>query len=312
MNSEPRNSHFSLTPSELAALLGPRVTPTVEPTTTNLPDARWSKFSDGFARSLTSRLRSMIRAAVRVTPHGSLTLTAETAMSSHETRSAINVWQPDNSQEPVAIVLSPPLVTTFVDRLLGGRSALNPDPSDQNRPLTDVDHRLAGRLIDAIRQSVREQCATGSSWESNQLSHATSMTDAWLPDCLLLGLSFELQFVQGGGTLDLLLPLDVAEDFADKPLNETDSSSPFLSQPLKSNPTLPRSSTVVAQFETTSVSNLDLKSLTVGDVLLLDSIADPSLRVLVDGQLRFHASAGTIDGHKAIRLTTAQGTARVA
>lgn len=307
MNSEPRNSHFSLTPSELATLLGPRVTLAVEPTTTNLPDARWSKFSDGFARSLTSRLRSMIRAAVRVTPHGSLKLTAKTAMSSHETRSVINVWQPNDSLEPVAIVLSPSLVTTFVDRLLGGRSALNSELSDRNRPLTDVDHRLAARLTDAIRQSVIEQCATGRSWESNPLSHASSISDAWLPDCLLLGLSFELQFVQGGGTLDLLLPLDVAEDFADEPLDETNPLSPLLLHPLKSNSPLPQQSAVVAQFATTSVSNADLKSLTVGDVLLLDSQADPSLRVLVDGQLRFQAAAGTIDGHKAIRLTAAQG-----
>lgn len=305
MNSEPRNSHPSLTPSELAALLGPAVIPAVEPLQANATEARWTAFADGFARSLTSRLRSLIRAAVRVTPNASLTLSAETAITTHGTRSIVSVWQPHGSLEPLATVLSPPLVATFVDRLLGGRSTPNCEPPDQHRPLTEVDHRLAARLTDAIRLSVIEQSAPGSTWELTELPHATSFADAWLPDCSLLRLSFELQFVQGGGSLDLLLPLEVADVFADEPLTDSEPPIPFQPQPLESSSTSSRRSTVVAQFAPTSLSSNDLQSLSVGDVLLLDSATDQSLRVLVDGRLRFHAAAGTIDGRKAIRVTTA-------
>ena len=309
MNSEPRNSHPSLTPSELAALLGPAVMPAVEPLQANVPEARWTKFADGFARSLTSRLRSLIRAAVRVTPSASLTLTAEAAITTHGTRSIVSVWQPHGSLEPLATVLSPPLVATFVDRLLGGRSAPNCEPPDQHRPLTEVDHRLAARLTDAVRLSVIEQSEPGSTWELTELPHATSFADAWLPDCSLLRLSFELQFVQGGGSLDLLLPLEVADVLADEPLADSVPPTPFQPQPLESrSSTSSRRSTVVAQFAPTSLSGNDLQSLAVGDVLLLDSSTDQSLRVLVDGRLRFHAVAGTIDGHKAIRLTPAATT----
>ncbi len=306
MNSEPRNTHPSLTPSELAALLGPVVTPTAEPPPqTNVPEARWTKFADGFARSLTARLRSLIRAAVRVTPHVSVTLTAEASITSHETRSIVSVWQTRGSLEPLATVLSPPLVATFVDRLLGGRCTPNCEPPDLHRLLTDVDHRLVARLTEAVRLSVIEQVAPGSNWELTELPHATSFADAWLPDCSLLRLSFELQFVQGGGSLDLLLPLEVADVLADEPLADSLPPTPFPPRPLESNSTSARRSTVVAQFAPTSLSDDDLQSLAVGDVLLLDSATDQSLRVLLDGRLRFHAAAGTIDGHKAIRLTTA-------
>ena len=166
MNSESRNIHPSLTPSELAALLGPAVTPLAElPPQPNVPETRWTTFADGFARSLTSRLRSLIRAAVRVTPNVSLTLTAEAVIVTHETCAIVSVWQPHGSLEPLATVLSPPLVATFVDRLLGGRSTPNCEPPDQHRPLTVVDHRLAARLTDAIRTSVIEQAPPGSAWE---------------------------------------------------------------------------------------------------------------------------------------------------
>ena len=305
MNSEPRNSHPSLTPSELATLLGPAVIPALESPQAIVPDARWSTFADGFARSLTSRLRSLIRAAARVTSHGSLALTAEDAMTSHGTRSIVSVWQPNGSLEPLAIVLSPPLVATFVDRLLGERSAPNCEPPDQNRPLTDVDHRLAARLTDAIRLCVIEQAATDNTLKMEELSHATSFADAWLPDCSLLRLSFELRFVQGGGSLDLLLPQEIADVLADEPLTDSEPPTPFQPQPFESNSTFARRSTVVAQFTPTSLSGNDLQSLAVGDVLLLDSETDQSLRVLVDGRLRFHAAAGTLDDHKAIRLTRA-------
>ncbi len=287
-------------------MLGPAVVPSAEvPPQVNVPEARWTTFADGFSRSLTSRLRSLIRAAVRVTPNASLTLTAETAITTHGTRSIVSVWQPHGSLEPLATVLSPPLVATFVDRLLGGRSTPNCEPPDQHRPLTEVDHRLAARLTDAVRLSVIEQSAPGSTWELTELLHATSFADAWLPDCSLLRLSFELQFVQGGGSLELLLPAEFADVFADEPLADSVPPTPFQPQPPESSSTSSRRSSVVAQFAPTSLSGNDLQSLAVGDVLLLGSARDQSLRVLVDGRLRFHAAAGTIDGHKAVRLTTA-------
>lgn len=306
MNSEPRLSHPSLTPSELAALLGPALTPTVElPPQTNVPEARWTSFADGFARSLTTRLRSLIRAAVRVTPNACLTLDAEAAITIHGTRSIVAVWQPNGSLEPLATVLSPTLVATFVDRLLGGRSVPHCEPAEQNRTLTEVDHRLAARFTDAVRLSVIDQVAAVNTLELTASPHATSLADAWLPDCSLLRLSFELQFVQGGGSLDLLLPLEFANGFADEPLVDSVSPTPSLQQPSRSNSTSAGRSTVVAQFAPTSLTSNELQSLAVGDVLLLDSATDQSLRVLVDNRLRFHAAAGTIDGHKAIRLTSA-------
>lgn len=301
MNSEFRNTHPSLTPSELATLLGPAATPTAElPPQANAPDARWTTFADRFSRSLTARLRSLIRAAVRVTHSASLALTSEAAITSLTTRSIASVWQPHGSLEPLAIVLSPPLVATFVDRLLGGRSTPNCEPPDLHRPLTEVDQRLAARLTEAVRLSVIEQTVPGNSWELTELSHSTSFTDAWLPDCSLLRLSFDLLFVQGGGSLDLLLPLEVADLVADEPVTDFVPPTPF-----ESNSTAVRRSTVVAQFAPTSLSGKDLQSLAVGDVLLLNAETNQSLRVLLDGRLRFHAAGGTIDGHKAIRLTPA-------
>jgi len=304
---EPQLHHAVLTPSELAALLGPSAAHVVEqvPVVPEASTSRWTSFADEFARSLTVRLRPLIRAAVRVTFSGSYALTAEVLTTSSETREVVSLWQSARSIEPLAVRLSVPLVATFVDRLLGGRSAPICDEADLHRPLTEVDQRFAFRLSDAVRSSVSEQV------ELTELSrHADSLGEAWLPDCSLLQLSFDLRFVQGGGTLGLVLPIELAESLADPPeVADSIQTSPSQKTSEASNG-LSRRSLVVAQLSQTSLPRSELQSLAVGDVVLMPTSADQSVQVLVDGLPRFDGIAGTIDGHKAIRVTATR-SARV-
>lgn len=296
----------TLTPSELAALLGPCVAPIIEPpfTATESSSSRWTSLAEEIARDLTSRLRPLIRAAVRVTFSGSRMLTAETVTASQENRDVVRLWQAARSVEPMALVLSSPLVATFLDRLLGGHSAPHGDETDLHRPLTDVDQRFASRLSDAVRQSVSEQTEKTSPLELTEWpGHSNSLMEAWLPDCSLLRLSFDLRFVQGGGSLGLLLPLEIAEAFADQP-DVAESPTQWPSPISAETPVLtPRKSAVVAQLGQTILSGSDLRSLAAGDVLLMPTISDQSARVLIDGHAKFDGIAGTIDGQKAIRLT---------
>jgi flagellar motor switch protein FliM len=299
----------SLTPSELAALLGPQAANVCSPSVSVPEDVpRWTQFVDALSRALTARLRTLLRAAVRVTPKGGCPLTAEAVIAVHDPRSVLSVWQSNRSIEPLACVLSPPLVATFVDRLLGGRSAPSGEGAELHRPLTDIDQRLSSRLIDAVRLSVIEQTEPDNSLQLAELPpNTTSFEEAWLPDCPLLRISLELRFVQGGGTLDLLFPIEIADSFEDVPI-AADVSRSSLDNPSFDPPTTTvRRSTVVAQLVPTSLKKKDLQSLAVGDVLLTESAPDQSLQVLIDGQIRFCATAGTIAGHKAIRLVSTFG-----
>lgn len=302
MKSETRNPklevqshHAVLTPSELATLLGPCASHVVEPAlaVSEASTSRWTSFAEEFARRLTARLRPLLRAAVRVTFTGSRTLTVETLTTSQEDREVVSLWQSAHSIEPLAVVLSVPLAATFVDRLLGGRSAPSSDEADLHRPLTEVDQRLAARLSDAVRSSVSEQVEL-----TELLDNANSLVEAWLPDCSLVRLSFDLRFVQGGGTLNFLLPIEVAESLADEPEAVSSSKAPLDESQIGSS----RRSVVVAQLSQTSLLRSDLRSLAVGDVLLMPIDSGQPARVLVDGHPQFDGVAGTMDGHKAVRL----------
>ncbi len=298
----------SLSPSELAALLGPALheQPALV-VSARTETARWQRFADEFARTLTARLRPLVRAAVRVQPSGGQALTAEAAGSAIDSRALVRFWQANLSLEPLAVVLSQPLVATFVDRLLGGRSAPSVEEPPEHRPLTDVDQQLATRLTDVVRQSVVEHATTEVSVELSELSPGEmSFAEAWLPNSWLQRLSFDLRFVQGGGTIDLLLPREVAEAFA---AESADAAVPQIAQPGDVTPIAAspqRCSTIVARLAPLTLSNSDLAKLSVGDVILTETAPGQAFEVLIDGLPRFSALAGTLNGHKAIRLLARQ------
>ena len=306
--SEIRSCNSALTPSELDALLGPRAAEVIEPSRVenNNTTTCWTGFAETFARQLTVHLRSLLRAAVRVTFNGGRALTADALTTGQSTRNIVSLWQSDRSLEPLAVSLSVSLVATFVDRLLGGHSASNNDESDLHRPLTEVDQQLASRLIEAVRCSLGESSDSASPLELTELPAASnSSNDAWFPDSSLVRLSFDLRFVQGGGTLELWLPIEVAETLADDPIAEDSSSASLNPTRVKSDGITSRRSTIVAQMSQTSLPRRELESLAVGDVLLMPTNGDQSVRVLVDGQPKYDGVAGAIAGHKAIRLTNA-------
>ncbi len=318
----------NLSPSELASLLGPieplpvQRSETVRPTTDGLH--HWNHFAEEFARTLTARLRPLVKAASRVQAIGLKTQTAEFLIANHDLRSVVGFWQCNQSVEPISIILSPSLVTTFVDRLLGGRTGPHFDDLMEHRPLTEIDYRLAARLLEAARQCVIAIATAETPFEINELPpQSMSFEEAWLPDCSLLRLSFDLRFVQGGGSLELLVPLEVAAEFAceDTGIVEglrTSGEPPDRIDQHVNNSSLrrrddeplanavrtksPQRTTVVANLARMTLPAGELRSMAVGDVLLTDAAPDDPLEVIVDDTTHFPAHHGGLNGHKAIQL----------
>ncbi len=300
--SEIRSFSSALTPSELDALLGPRAAEVIEPSRAETASSTtcWVSFAESFARQLTAHLRSLLRAAVRVTFSGGRALTADALTTGQNTRNIVSLWQSERSLEPLAVSLSPSLVATFVDRLLGGHSAPSGDESDLYRPLTEVDHQLVSRLTEAVRCSLCEPSELASPLELTELPAASNLSgDAWFPDSSLVRLSFDLRFVQGGGTLELWLPIEVAEMLADHPI----AQASLTHATANGDGIASKRSTIVAQMCQTSLPRRELQSLGVGDVLLMPANGDQSVQVFVDGQPKYDGVAGAIAGHKAIQLT---------
>ncbi len=297
----------ALTPAELATLLGPQSAnkvkiASVPITVTN----RWDGFSDRFAKLLTARLRPIVRAAARVQPSGAVLLKAEVIQKAIGQPEISEVWQTQQSDEPLAMKLSLPLVAGFVDRLLGGGSESIADPAAELRSLSETDRQLASRLSDAIRQSFVEAIQSKNDAESCRLDRiSTALSEAWLSDCELVRLTFDVRFVQGAGSFDLLLSVDLAESLADQ-LTVAEKKQRYESESDRLRLTdWAKASRVTVRLAQTSLSPGDLNNLAIGDVLLTEADAGQPCEVLIDDRVTFLAEAGQLDGQKAARLLQA-------
>jgi flagellar motor switch protein FliM len=296
-----------LSPAELAALLGPQASvamPTTPVATYDSLSPEWRTVGEVFARALAMRLRPQIRAAVRVTVLAATRTTAECVTTAGDAQAVIQFFQCRASLEPLALVLSSGLVTTFLDRMLGGRATPADKAPERSRTLTDVDHRIARRLLNAAQASLEELTGSDATQLAVTPSDAQTVAEAWLPEQPLVRLTLELQFAQGGGHLDLLLPQEIG-DWLMTPGVTTDG--PHSEEPVPADSSgagePPKPSLIIAELAQVRLSPADFAGLSVGDVLLTDTLPGDGLRVFVDGQLRFQAVGGEMSGRKAIRLT---------
>jgi flagellar motor switch protein FliM len=307
MKFQDQAATSGLAPAELAALLGPPASVVLPAASQFAHDSlppEWRTVGDEFARALAIRLRPLIRAAVRVTVAAATRITAESVTTDGDPQAMTQFWQTASSPEPLALILSPRLVATFVDRMLGGRSTPANEAAARPRTLTDVDHRIARRLLDAAQASLEELSGTDTTRLELTPSEVHSVAEAWLPEHPLIRLTWELQFAQGGGHLDLLLPQEIAEECIAPATISRGERTPLDSPPVVHPP---KPTLIVAELAQVQLSRADFSELAVGDVLLTNAQPGEPLQVFVDGQLRFQAAGGQIAGRKAIRLTQVCG-----
>ncbi len=296
----------ALSPSELMALLGPNA-PLIEESghSVQRDSSQWTQFAEAFSVEMAARLRPLVKAATRMQPIGCRLLTAEATIPQIDRKSVVRFWQSSGSAEPVAIVLSPQIVATFVDRMLGGRLASSVEDPAELRPLTEIDHRLVARLIEAVRICFieRTQALSQTPFELNEFdAQAMSLEDAWMPDCSLVQMSFELRFVQGGGTIDLLIPEEVAERIADAPISENLPSDCDQTSLTESMVHASSEASLVAQLVSMRLPKPEIESLSVGDVLLTDLEHGKPVPLLINGKMSGHGTPGTVGLRKGVRL----------
>jgi flagellar motor switch protein FliM len=194
-----------------------------------------------------------------------------------------------------AIELGLPILRPMLSRLLGGELEAGASP---RRPLTDIEKRLALRVVDVLRR------AWQAAWEE---IHALRLTvlrvegegQAWealTSQDAIIRLEFQIAMGQASGAAHLILPwgfvagLDVPA-WRDDLLGETGA--------LAAADGTVRLAVNLAEVE---VPRSELDGLQVGDLIATDQGVEQPLVVTLNGEPRFHAQPGAVDGRKAIRL----------
>lgn len=261
---------------------------------------------EGFGRNLGAALSALLRSIVEVKLTGVDQLTYSEFVFSLENPTCFNLIRASPLEGQLILDINPSLLFPIIDRLLGGGSTSGPPA---RRPLTEIELRLVSRITDLFLAEMR------AAWENVlelDLSVAGVESNAQLvqivpPNEVVVLISFELTLGETRGMMNLCIPFNSIERIGGKL-----SANSWVSYSKR--PSTPESIQqitdqlgdsvveVVAELARTKLATLDLVNLRVGDIITTEKDVHTPLVLEVEGKPKFHASAGSLKGRKALRI----------
>jgi len=193
----------------------------------------------------------------------------------------------------IEIIIDRLLVTDLINRTLGG-----PDETQKlhDCPLTDIEtrifERIVGSIVDAYDQTWLNVAQSSNNQE--QVMDAIDLADQRIKSC------FQVQIGDQRGSLGIVASTESIGQRAQRCVQEyreIGKSTTAGTADIEL-----QESVVTVELNSTRLSLDEIRRLEVGDVVLSDTPLECGLRVIRDGTPRFLATAGVLEGRKAIQI----------
>lgn len=259
-----------------------------------------------FSRDFGTEMTALLRTSVEVKLTSVDQLIYSEFVFHLENPTCLNLIKAEPLVGQLILDINPSLLFPIIDRLLGGGKAAQPP---LNRPLTEIELRLVGRVTDLFLNELRR------TWEPivplelsvDRIESNPQLVQIAPPNAVVVVMSFELRLGEVHGMMNLCIPLNTIEPIKNRlssnscvnysrcaPSAESiQSISDRLSGAIVE---------VVVDLAETNLSTADLIALRVGDIIATEQNVHRPLTVSIEGRPTFHASPGAYHGHKAIQL----------
>jgi len=262
---------------------------------------------EGFARNFSASLSGFLRAIVETRVATTEQLTYSEFIHSLPSPTCFTLLSAEPLNGQMCLEISPLIVFPIVDRLLGGT---NGEIFIPQRPLTAIEDRLVGRIIERALENLAEAWSdlvkinfkvTGS--ESNP--HLVQIV---APNEVVVVLGFEIKIGARAGTMSICIPFNVIEPV----IGELGAQNwlAYSHQPAESgdaqcvNQNLRHAGVELKAFLAASEMTVaDMLSLSRGDIIRLDKLVDQTFVLQVEGKNKFAGRLGQLRGNRAIRVT---------
>ncbi|MEM7576906.1 MAG: flagellar motor switch protein FliM [Planctomycetota bacterium] len=259
-------------------------------------------FSRNFGASLSGFLRTIIE--VKVANIEQMTFSEFTHSLPNPTCFNLVACPPLEGQ--MCLEISPLIIYPVIDRLLGGSNA---DLFIPQRPLTAIEARLVGKIIDRAMQCMRESWTNivDAEFQLKETESNPALVQIVAPNEVVVVVGFELKMGSRAGTMSLCIPYAVIEPVIEKLSNQTWAAYRKKAKDEKLHKRLTghldsaklRVSAVLAE---TKLSVSDLAHLEVGDVILTEKPATAPLSLDVGDRRKFIGSLGQYKGKRAFKV----------
>lgn len=263
---------------------------------------------EGFSRELGAALSGMLRTIVEVKLISVDQLTYSEFVFSLENPTCFNLLKADPLEGHLILDLNPSIIFPIIDRLLGGGKDASAT-SFPRRPLTEIELRLVARITDRAIECLRGAWATVCDLRPKvtQVESNPQLVQIVPPNEVIVLISFEITMGEMRGIMNLCIPYNTIEPLAGKLSTNTWSSyttkqaDPRQTLNLKVSAGRAKVGLVI-EMATAGLSAGELMNLEIGDIILTNHDHRHPIRVFIEGKPKFEAFAGTVKGHKAIRI----------
>lgn len=259
-------------------------------------------FSRNFGAALSGFLRTIME--VKVANIEQMTFSEFTHSLPNPT--CFNLISCDPLDGSVCLEISPLIIYPVIDRLLGGSNA---DLFIPQRPLTAIEMRLVGKILDRAMTAMRESWANvlDMNFQLGETESNPVLVQIVPPNEVVVVVGFELKMGSRAGTMSLCIPYNVIEPVIEKLSNQTWAAYKRSTKDRELRDRLTghldaaklRVSSILAD---TTISVSDLRQLEVGDVLLTEKPASAPLTLQVEGKRKFIGQLGQYKGNRVFKV----------
>jgi len=262
---------------------------------------------EGFSRNYGASLSGFLRTIMEVKVASIEQMTFSEFTHSLPNPTCFNLLSCDPLEGNMCLEISPLIIYPVIDRLLGGSNA---DLFIPQRPLTAIELRLVGKIIDRAKTSLEEAWfnIVPLHFKLEETESNPALVQIVPPNEVVVVVGFELKMGGRAGTMSLCIPYAVIEPVVEKLSNQTWAAykKSFKDRGLRDRMSGHLESAklnVTSTLARTSITLHDLMNLEPGDIILTDKPASAPLTLSVEGQTKFIGQLGQYRGNRAYKVS---------
>jgi flagellar motor switch protein FliM len=261
---------------------------------------------EGFSRNFGAALSGFLRTIMEVKVANIEQMTFSEFTHSLPNPTCFNLLSCGPLEGNMCLEISPLIIYPVIDRLLGGSNA---DLFIPQRPLTAIELRLVGKILDRAKGALEEawRNVVPLNFQLEESESNPALVQIVPPNEVVVVVGFELKMGGRAGTMSLCIPYNVIEPVVEKLSNQTwaaykrNKKDKQLRHRMAGHLEAARLA-VTAVLADTTIKIGDLVNLRAGDVILTEKPASAPLTLLVEGRRKFIGHLGQYRGNRAFKV----------
>ncbi len=260
-----------------------------------------------FARNLGASLSGYLRTIVEVKERSTEQLTYAEFTYSLPAPTSFSLLSAEPLEGQICLEISPLIIYPIIDRMLGGSNAELYLPQ---RPLTQIEQRLANRIIERALDALAEAWSNivDVKFEVVQSESNPQLVQIVAPNEVVVVIGFEVKMGNRSGSMNLCIPFNVIEPVMGQLTTQdwfstrTKAGQKDFREALQGN--LKEAKLHMrAYLGQTNIRLHELLALEPGDIIKLDKEVTEDLILRIEGESKFAGQACKFRGNRAFRIT---------